>query len=96
MSDTLTIADAVHLNTVLTAAQGNRRVARLMPDDSPLAGKIIEGTARRVGDDRGCSVHGADVRDLMLWVTTTSGFETFWPVRDLMSQVPEGAFVITD
>ena len=86
---TLTLSAAGQLVEVLTATQGNRRVARLMDD-----GNIVTGTARSFGTDNGCSDFTSDVREQFLRVTSDMGFEYFWRVSELMPLVMSGEFVI--
>ena len=86
----LTLADAVSLGTVLSAAQRTAPVARLMDN-----GDVIYGTARSVGDENGnFASERDDVRDCFLRVTTSMGFEAFWPVADLLPLVRSGEFVV--
>jgi hypothetical protein len=82
----LTVSDAVSLATVCESAIHGWRVARLVD------GNIIEGTARSIGDKCG-NFADDDIRDEYLRVTTVSGFEAFWPVRELMGEVSSGYFV---
>lgn len=72
---------------VVRAAEHNATVARLID------GNVIVGTARSVGDDRGCALHRADVETLFLRVTSLAGFEHFWPVADLATERRAGLFV---
>ena len=84
----LTMTDAVHLETVLGAAQRNAYVGRLIDD------RVIRGQARSIGDEQGNFLGDRyDVRDGYLRVTG-GGFDHFWPVADLMDEVGEGAFVV--
>lgn len=86
MSKPLTMTDAVHLEIVLSAAQGNKYVARLIDD------KVVHGTARSIGDERGNFLtNQEDIRDGYLRVSGT--FEFFWPVAELMDEAGEGTFV---
>jgi hypothetical protein len=88
----LTIADAVAIAEILRMAQGCHKVTRLMPD-----GTLVNGTARSVGHENGAFLsRETDVRDGYLRVTLESGFEAFWPVRDLIEPVQEGEFAIYD
>jgi hypothetical protein len=32
------------------------------------------------------------VRDAYLWVTLDTGFETYWPVSELIAEQPDGLF----
>lgn len=87
----LTVSDAIALSDVLSAAQQSCKVAWL--DDQ---GEVRYGTARslvRSEVDFTFTDRGQDVRDTYLWVTTREGFEVALSVRELMSKVPDGAFV---
>lgn len=64
------------------------RVVRVLPDD-----RVIEGTARSLGDERGNFMHHDDVRDKYMRVTTMIG-EMFWPVSELIPQVLTGTFFV--
>lgn len=83
-----TLHDFALVQPILEAAQGNRRVARVIDD------RLFYGTALSLGDAHGNVVHGdVDVRDLYLRVLV--GFtDAYWSVRDLMPQVGEGSFVV--
>lgn len=87
----VTMRDIGALQTIVEAAQGNRRVKRLLEDID----LIVEGTARSIGDERGYFLgRDEDVRSGFLRVTTTTGMETFWPVTDLMIDANRGYFVL--
>lgn len=73
------------LYRVLDAALGHKPVAR------HLDGNVVYGTARRVGDEQGCT-SDADLRDQFLWVTLNTGFEAFWPVKELALELFTGEF----
>lgn len=89
MADKFTLRDAGAISPILEAAIGNKRVRRLVDE------RIIEGTARSVGDDRGNHARrDEDVRDLYLRVTTVHGWEAFWPVAELMRDVEQGLFAV--
>lgn len=83
----LTVGDAVDLGAVVTAAVTSAPVARANAD-----GTVVYGTARSIGDEHG-NFASNDVRDCFLRVTTTSGWDMFWPVSDLMAEVRSGLFV---
>lgn len=86
---TLTVGDAINLGMILDAAGRNAPVARLVD------GNVIAGTARHVCHESGNFLRSdEDVRDGYLRVTSYSGFEHFWPVRDLMPEVSSGEFVL--
>lgn len=93
--DVLTGQQAVALAAIVNAALNSQRVRRLIPDDEAGAGLVIEGTARRIGaKDTGGYQPDVDIRDQYLWVTTTTGFETWWAVRTLMTERPQGLFAV--
>ena len=80
--DPLTVGQTVALSTLVEASIHYWHVARLVD------GNIIEGTARSIGDDRGNHAGPEDdIRDCYLRVTTTWGFEAFWPVAELIPEV---------
>lgn len=88
----LTTSDAVALGAIITAARRSARVSRALDCD------VVSGTARAVVTDERGGFAGAhdDVRDCLLWVTLSSGFEAFWPVRDLVPDYLSGMFVLHD
>lgn len=88
MADKFTLSDFGGAEIVLNTATHNSKVARAMDD-----GRIVEGIARSVGYENGNFAQGEDVRDLFLRVTSTqTGFDYFWPVRDLMREARQGLF----
>jgi hypothetical protein len=88
MMDPLTIRDVVALNVIISAAQGCKKVARLLEDGSP-----VFGIARSIGTENGAFItEGEDVRDAFLRVTTQAGWEVFWPVRELLALTKSGEF----
>lgn len=88
---TLTMADAVALGAVVGAARRNAYVGRLMPE----TGDVMHGTARSIGTADGAFTGpNDDVREMYLRVTTSAGWEAFWPVSDLMAEVNTGTFVV--
>jgi len=90
--ETLTIGDANDLQVVLHAAQTCAKVARAFGN-----GDVVYGTARSIGTQSGAFLTSDDdVRDGYLRVTTQSGLEAFWPVRDLMREVGMGLFAPYD
>jgi hypothetical protein len=59
-----------------------------MPDNTP-----VKGIARCIGDQSGNFVTSdGNVADEFLRVTLESGFEAFWPVRELVDEVSLGRF----
>lgn len=85
----VTISDVFALHAVVDAASRCAPVARLVGSD------VVYGTARSVGDQEGRFLaSGEDVRGAYLRVTTSAGWEVFWPVAELAAEVPEGAFVV--
>lgn len=84
----LDTVDVQGLALVFDAAARNAKVARAFG-----TGEVIYGTARRVGDTYGANTD-VDFRDRYLWVTTTGGFEVFWPVDVLAKEVLRGEFAV--
>jgi len=92
MTGILNLSDLVALEVVCRAAQTCARVKWLTDD-----GDIVSGTARhlvRSADDIGFITGEDDVRECVLRITTSSGWEVFLPMRDLMAKVKVGEFVI--
>lgn len=90
----LTGYDACTLADLVRAAQGNQRVARLMPEGTNAAGLVIVGTARCIGDENGnFAGRDDDIRDAFMRVTTLSGFEAFWPMSDLIKEHQQFTFI---
>lgn len=86
-------SDALALGQIIDATHLGAPVARVC-DDHPDG--VIYGTARHiVVDERaGFPGSGNDVRDCLLRVTTSSGFEAFWPVHELINEYQHGTFVL--
>lgn len=84
---TLTLNDVTKLAEIVRAAQGNMHVVRLVND------RIVQGTARSIGDGDFLFADGQDVRDLYLRVTTAQGMEVAWSISDLMEDVANGTVV---
>ena len=84
----LTTADVQGLAAVFDAAARSAKVARALA-----TGDVIYGTARGVGDESG-AVTDVDFRDRFLRVTSTAGFEHFWPVSHLAEEVLDGRFAV--
>lgn len=85
----LTVAEVLRLGVIVQAANESQRVNRLDGDE------IICGTARAIVRDSEHAYFATekdDVRDCFLWVTTRSGFEAFWSVRELVENVARGEF----
>lgn len=90
MSDTFTLRDAGNFAEIMLAAQSNAKVARVRRED----GHVTLGQARCFsGPDGQPTDWNKDVRNLYLMVTTSTGFEEFWSVNDLMPDVYENYFV---
>lgn len=87
----LTLHDAASLGRLIAAAQSNSRVGFTVEGSASLY-----GTARRIGDENGANIHGRDVRDALLWVTTDQGFEHFLPIRDLIEALGKTFFILGD
>ncbi|OLF08551.1 hypothetical protein [Actinophytocola xanthii] len=86
----LTTSDVVALGAIVTGARRSARVSRALDYDA------VSGTARAVvTDERGVFAGDRDdVRDCLLWVTLSSGFEAFWPVSDLVPEYQSSLFVL--
>jgi hypothetical protein len=83
----LSLSQLVNLSTVADAASRCAPVARLVD------GNVVYGTARSIGDTHGNFLGSdEDVREGYLRVTTTSGWEVFWPVAELAEEVACGLF----
>ena len=83
-----TYSDAFAIQQILEVVQGNRYVAF-----STNGGvDVQEGTARRIGDERGNSLPDTDIRDQFVWITTNIGMELFLPVRQVMGMVRDLLF----
>lgn len=85
----LTAADAFALHTVLDSTR-TVKIAYARTDHD----EVLYGTARCLvgGPDLGPrDVHG-DVRDAWLRITTRTGLETAFPVRELMVAARENRF----
>lgn len=78
-----TLSDFNKIAQIVEAAQGNQRVAFLLED-----GRIVQGTARSLGDENGYFQMGTeDIRTLHLRITTETGLERFELVSDLTEQL---------
>lgn len=87
----LTVSAAMALGELLSAAQRGALVARVVD----YGDGVVYGTARSVGDERGMFVGpNDDARDCYLRVTTSGGFEAFWPVVELVGEYRLGLFVL--
>jgi hypothetical protein len=96
----LTKATTLALAVIIEAAAREARVRRLTEDN-----EVTEGTARHLvtgsgtdwctgdGDDGTdwSPGDGDDLRDCYLRVTTTGGWEAWWPVSELIELVHTGA-----
>ena len=87
----LTITDACTLADVIRAAQGNQPLARLQDN-----GEVLGGTARAIcSSPSGGYLSGdQDVREGFLWVTTQSGWEQWWPIREVVALVQAGELAL--
>lgn len=93
MENVLTARDVFGLSNVLRMAESGANVRRLIPDDEPNDGDVVEGVARSVGDTNGGFLRaGQDVRDAFLRVTLLSGFDVYWPVTTLAKESLNGCF----
>jgi hypothetical protein len=82
----LDIGTATTLATVLGWAQRNARIT--WAADGLVPARLIEGTARSIGDENGNFEFDEDVRDLYLRVSGT--FEFFLPIEDVLVWVRNG------
>jgi hypothetical protein len=89
MSETLSIAKACQIQTILRAAQGTLRVRWLTANND-----LLEGTARAICVREGGGFCGPedDLRDGFLWISGT--FEHWLPVRDVMDMIGRGEFAL--
>jgi hypothetical protein len=84
------IWEAIAAGDILRAAQNESTVARVRDGGAP-----VFGTARSVGTDTGArGSYTADVREMFLRVTTSTGLDVFWPMRALMTEYTDGAFLV--
>lgn len=81
------------LAAIVQAAHAGVKVTRLMPDDHPLAGQVITGTARHiVTDERALfPTERDDIRRCYLRVTGGIG-DYFWPVSELAAEYQAATF----
>lgn len=97
MSSTkLTVHDVNLLAVLMRAAQTSARVTFIPPGEIV---KIRTGTVRHVvsgpePQQWGFPGGDYDVRDAYLRITDSAGFDTAFPIRDLMQCVDRGEFVI--
>ena len=85
----LTRSDAVALATIVEAAIHGTYVGRATE-----SGDVMHGTARSIGNQTGgFATERDDIRDEYLRVTLSTGFDAFWPVAELMTEVNSGMFV---
>lgn len=88
----LSIHDAVDLAAIVNAAIHTSHVTWALDD-----GRIVEGTARSIGDENGnFASERDDIRGCFLRVTTSMGFEAFLPMADVLDKVRHGLFVVGD
>jgi hypothetical protein len=93
VADPFTLRDLTLIAPIVQAAEGNRRVRWLDPEDQD--GPVYGGVARSLGDANfGFAKPTDDVRDLYLRVTTDRGGEVALKVRDLMALVDRGMFAL--
>lgn len=83
----LSITDAFHISTVLTAASSGQSI-KWSPDDGDT---VFEGTARSIGTAT-FGLATCDVRDMYLRVTDKAGFDHALQVRDVMLWIERGLF----
>jgi hypothetical protein len=86
----LNITDACTIADIIRAAQGNKPVTRLLEDGTPVC-----GTARAITHEGGAFLSAKDdVRDGYLWMTMHSGFEQWWPVKEVITLVQSGEIAL--
>lgn len=90
----LTSPDTLALAAIILAAQDGVKVARVMPDDHPLAGETIYGIARHIVIDDSAIFPGRhdDIRACSLRVT--SGTDYFWPMSELVGEYQAATFCL--
>ena len=80
---TLTLRDALDLSTIIRWAQSNA-IVRWLDDRN----EVQSGTVRSIGDERGNFLRADDeVRDSFVRITTSSGWEWFVPMKDILRLV---------
>lgn len=90
MHGTLSIHAAIAIGQICSAAGRCAPVARVID-----TGNVVYGQARSVGDEHGNFLaRSDDVRDGFLRVTTSSGWEVFWPMGELIGEWESGEFVL--
>lgn len=88
----LTATEVVALAAIVSGAQRFARVSRDLGD------VVVTGTARHLVTDEETAAfpdyRRDDVRDCLLRVTLSTGFEAFWPVSELVVDYAAAMFVI--
>jgi len=85
----LTVSDAVVLGMVCNTAETCAHVARAFED-----GTVIRGEARSIRQLSGdLATREDDVRDCYLRVTTPYGFDSYWLISELMTDLRSGMFL---
>lgn len=91
LGEILTLQQAVILADIVRAAQRNAKVEWLIDDTG---GRTDTGTVRCVGDANGNFLNADDdIRDAFLRITTTSGWERFIPMKEVVDLVRRGYMV---
>jgi hypothetical protein len=87
----LNITDACTIADIVRAAQGNQPVTKVLND-----GSLVGGTARAICKSEGGGFLSGDddVREGYLWVTTTMGFEQWWPMQEVITLVQSGELAL--
>ena len=92
-NEPLTFSVFAQIRPLIEMAEHNSKVVRIRDGDRVQ----VEGIARSLGTESGgFGRQDEDIRDMFLRVTLRSGFEAFWPVRDLMPEVKAHTFVAYD
>ncbi len=88
--DPLTVRDALAISEIILWAGRTAKIARL---DRRTESDVVYGHARSIGDRDFGFIHGdQDVRDAFLRVTTRSGVEVAWPIRELVEDYKDHLF----
>jgi hypothetical protein len=88
----LSARDASHLGSLVDASRRHAKVARVIGNDDPVYG--IARALVRDPENAYFLTGKDDVRGAYLWVTTRNGFETFWPVAELVQDLEHSTFII--
>lgn len=86
----------VHIAGLLSEVLGYASRCAFITWQDENAGRLLQGTARSVGDERGNFALAADVRDLFLRITIDLGFEVFMPVAKACELLDAGLMAQVD